>query len=113
MIKLEFGFNSPGLNTKLKHYQRVQLRAKIYEAVASAIWDLGKIERYPKARITYTRFSKQPMDRDNLYSSAKFWIDAIKRWGIIPDDSELYLDLVCQNGKGSAGTKIEIVPLAQ
>lgn len=80
------------------------LKSKIRLLVLDACW--GK-PQFKKARIIYTRFGKK-MDRDNCYSSAKVWIDRIKNLGIMPDDTEEYLDLICRFEKGKSKTVIEI-----
>lgn len=88
-----------------------QLNTKVYKLVLDYLWEKG-IERYDKkVRVEYDRYSKGKLDRDNLYASAKAWLDALKKIGVIVDDSDDWIDLVCTNKKGEARTEIRISPL--
>lgn len=64
-----------------------------------------------KANITCTRFSSREPDLDNLFSSFKFVIDAIKNCGVIKDDKSSCISLKCnwQKSKPKEGKiKVEI-----
>jgi hypothetical protein len=64
------------------------------------VFVLCKEQRIPalgKARIEMVNYTTRPLDRDNLYSSFKNLGDSIVDAGVIPDDSEEYLDLKCRN----------------
>ncbi len=66
-------------------------------------WSLKALHVPHSSRIRATLINRTcyPMDRDNLYSSAKPLMDAVVRAGIIPDDKEQFLDLLCKNEKAN------------
>ena len=67
-----------------------------------------------KAKLTLTRCSSREPDLDNLYSSFKFVIDALKFNGFIEDDKPSNIDLKCkwEKAKQKEGKiKIEIEEL--
>lgn len=71
----------------------------------------GNYPRYEeRVKVEYTRFSSRPLDRDNLYGSSKAWIDALVRCGVIVDDTEARIDLICRNEKGDKRTVIRLSP---
>jgi hypothetical protein len=103
-LTLEFPITTPGMNSMKGWREAGVLKSKLRVLLLDACWGQPQ---FKKARITYTRFGKK-MDRDNCYSSAKIWIDRIKNLGIIPDDTEEVLDLICKSEIGKPKTVIEI-----
>ena len=61
---------------------------------------LGKIP-YSFATITITLNTCYPLDRDNAYTACKSVVDGIVLAGVIPDDSDKYLDLKVKVNKVS------------
>jgi len=50
-----------------------------------------------KALITVRNFTCQPLDRDNFYTAIKPIIDGIVAAKVVPDDSDDYVDVRCEN----------------
>ena len=71
------------------------------------MWGSPKFDR---ARIEYTRFGRM-MDEDNLWTSSKVWVDCIKKYGIIIDDSPLYIERACLQEKGKPKTILRVIEL--
>ena len=77
------------------------------------LWCKEKMWNQPlfeKARIEYTRFGRM-MDEDNLFTSSKPWIDCLKQFKIIIDDSPLYIQRACLQEKGKPKTIIRVIEL--
>jgi hypothetical protein len=86
----------PTLNARIHWAERKWWKDRFKEQV----FVLCKEQRIPalgKARIEMVNYTTRPLDRDNLYSSFKNLGDSIVDAGVIPDDSEEYLDLKCRN----------------
>ena len=104
VLTLEFPIVTPGINSMKGWREAGVLKSKLRVLLLDALWGQPQ---FKKARIIYTRYGKK-MDRDNAYSSAKIWVDRIKNLGIIPDDTEEFLDLICKTEIGKPKTVIEI-----
>lgn len=52
-----------------------------------------------KRRITVERYCKRPLDPDNLVSGLKGIIDSFREFGLIVDDDDKHLELLCYNRK--------------
>lgn len=88
----------PNSNNKM-HWAK---RAKWVKEFKDQSYWLCKIQKLPKmkkAKIIVENYTIAPQDRDNLYSAAKPIIDGIVTAGVIPDDSEKYLDQQIRNIK--------------
>lgn len=106
MTEVIVEFTSPGLNVRLRTYQKQALRKRIFKALCSQMW--GRLPRLDVAVIVYERTGRV-MDTDNVYGSAKLWIDAIVRMGVVPDDDPEHLRLICRSVAGrQSQTKIQI-----
>lgn len=53
----------------------------------------GKPESYERAHVCFTAFTARPTDPDNIGGGCKALLDAIKKLGLIPDDSPDYIEL--------------------
>lgn len=64
-----------------------------------------------RVRIELVNYAIAPMDRDNLYSCAKPIIDGVVKAGVVIDDSDRYVDVICRNEKVGhrADQKVELV----
>jgi hypothetical protein len=63
--------------------------------------------------VRITRCGPRALDRDNLYGSVKYLVDASRRAGLIPGDSQLEISLQVEQQRvvkaaGKAGTIVEI-----
>lgn len=70
--------------------------------------------REPGVAIIVTRCSDRSLDRDNLWSSVKPLVDALREAGYIPNDTEQDIELFVFQKKvprKESGTLVEIVPL--
>lgn len=86
----------PSLNARM-HWAE---RAKWNKEFKDQVYWLCKIQKIPAskyAEITVINYTLKPMDRDNLYGASKACVDAVVLAGVIPDDSEIYLDLKVKN----------------
>lgn len=94
------------------HAERHKWRKKIAEALYEIRGlNAAVIPTFRKAILNLTRYSSREPDTDNLYSSWKFIIDALKYNGIILDDKPSVIDLKCrwEKAKPKEGKiKIEI-----
>lgn len=79
------------------HAERHKWRKKVSESYCELIspYNTGPIGPFKKAILRLTRYSSKEPDVDNLYSSWKFVIDALKYNGIILDDKPSVIDLRC------------------
>lgn len=66
-----------------------------------------------RVRIRVIRRSHHTLDDDNLAGSAKVILDALKRIGVIEDDSPAHVQLVCEQERGTEFTTVWIHPLTQ
>lgn len=62
-----------------------------------------------KGHVIVTRHSSREMDKDNLYASCKFVLDALVRAGVIADDSPEHITLDARWQKGKSHTTIEVI----
>lgn len=88
-IKLEFDFVTPGLNSKdglirTNQFQQKELKEMCYNAILCTEFKRFKC---PVEIIYERQTTGKPMDYDNLVSSGKFWLDGLKKAGVIQDDS--------------------------
>ena len=113
-MRLEFGFNTKGGNTKYRKWEKKATISKIRKAMHDQLFEHGLPKFRDNVKIVYTRYGRI-MDTDNLYTSAKWWIDRLTEYGVIQDDRPIeaggHVDLKCISEKGSARTVIEIIPL--
>lgn len=92
---------APGMNTMNKwHWSKRKTERDAWaillrEAVGSTV------PKFDRCSITVTRYyARNPMDWDNLTSTMKLPMDAMKHVGIIPDDSPEYVtDLTVKQEK--------------
>jgi len=115
MIELEFDFTTPGWNTikRWPGYKKRKLREKIQKEVLDELWKMDKIPRFTElVRIEYRRRSRVAMDQDNVATSAKYWLDAFTKYGLIKDDKPVveggHVEFVAVPEKGKKRTKITI-----
>lgn len=84
----------------------------VYWSIMERRKELGIIP-YKFASITIVHHTCHPLDRDNAYTAAKSIIDGIVLAGVIPDDTDQYLDLKVQVNKISTlkdqGVEIQIL----
>lgn len=106
-IIMTFDFNSPGANTKLRSYKKRETKERIRKVIHAELWKHG-MPNFESATVIYRRYSRQVMDKDNCYFSAKVWIDRLVEYGVIKDDNPKYLDLQCESIQGKARTEIII-----
>jgi hypothetical protein len=105
------GKNSGGMGM---HYA---VAAKIKNWFQEQVMLLCMEKKVPKGmarvQVELINMGLQEMDRDNLYAAAKPLVDALTArvrgknrntgdpgksgWGLVPDDKERYIDLVCRN----------------
>ncbi len=111
-MKIIFEFTSPSLNVylKWKSFKRRELKDRIWSRIHDVIWESGRKVFEERARVTYTRFSRGILDKDNLYASAKPFIDQVVKHGVLRDDSPDCIELICLQEKGKARTEILIEP---
>ncbi len=99
MAKITIPVVVPSINETINlHWgARDRLKKSYVAHIQGAIHDQGmkinKLKRAKRRRLMIYSFRKKELDRDNLYASHKFLIDAIKDLGLIWDDSEKYCDL--------------------
>lgn len=86
----------PSLNKRLHWSLKRRWNGLFAEQVFWAVKQ-NKIAPASKIRVELINKTCYPMDRDNLYSSAKPLIDALVRAGVVPDDKDKYVDLYCRN----------------
>jgi hypothetical protein len=68
----------------------------------------------PEGRVAVeiTRCGKRQLDPDNLHGAAKIVLDAMKRCGLIADDSSAHIALTCSQETGRrAMTRIRVSPI--
>lgn len=106
-ITMTFDFNSPGANTKLRSYKKKEIKERIRKFVHAELWK-HKMPNFESATVIYRRYSRQIMDKDNCYFSAKIWIDRLVEYGLILDDNPKYIDLQCESIQGKPKTEIII-----
>lgn len=91
IITLTIPYLAPGLNgskglMRMHHQAYRRLRDKWVWLIRSEAPRAG----YSKCRIRITRYAQGPfMDPDNLVSTAKLPLDALRRAGVITDDDPL------------------------
>lgn len=98
----------PSLNARMHWAVRKRWAGAFREAVA---WH-AKLRRIPalkKARVEVINRTCHPMDRDNLYSAAKPLIDGLVTAGVLPDDSEEYLDEICRHERVNKFSEEDVV----
>lgn len=97
---------APSLNTLLNWHWATRKKEKeiwIKEIQYAMSQQPAFIPRKPlikRCKIAFTRYSVRQLDRDNLAGSFKVIGDALKRAGVIEDDSpEHVIELVANQGK--------------
>lgn len=108
-----FNYNTPGLNGKdglmRSHYRKKKIW--ITRMINDIIPQVDGVFK-GRVKITYRRgYLSVPMDKDNVTASAKYWLDALVRCGVIVDDHEDVVELVTEQfktKKGSWLTSIQI-----
>jgi len=99
MAKITIPVIVPSVNetNKLHWGARDRLKKSYVAHISGAIHDMdmkiNKLKRPKKRRLMIYSYRKKIMDPDNIISSHKEMIDAIKDLGLIWDDSEKYIDL--------------------
>lgn len=98
MIRLVVHEPSPSLNDFMYSHWRKHQAAKKHWA-----WLLkraaGSVEAATgKRRLTVERHGKRPLDQDNLVGGCKrVIVDNLRAMGLIVDDDDRHLELVCRN----------------
>lgn len=109
ILTFEFPINTPGNNVLMnEHWTTTHKRNK--KVKLHCLEKMYGQPLFKKARIEYTRFGRM-MDEDNLYGSSKVWIDCLKQFKIIIDDSPLYVKRACFQEKGKPKTIIKVIEL--
>lgn len=92
----------PNLNARMHWVER----SRWTTAFKQQAWGLAlseknrlRVKGFKKAKITVLFYTCQPKDYDNGYTSAKPLVDGIVAAGIIPDDSEKFLNLQVKSVK--------------
>ena len=117
MYKLEVNLNHPSLNSWLagaSHWKRSTIKRESEEAL---MWQL-RASSIPKPLTTpftlsVTVFRPRPYDTDNIIISAKFFLDALKNSGYIPDDTVEYCPTIILSSKKSKKKEYKIIYLIQ
>lgn len=104
---------APNLNSRMHWGERGRWTHEFKRqawVLASSEKNRLKLKTFKKAKITILFYACRQKDLDNAYGSAKPLVDGIVATGIIPDDSDKYLDLKVQSIKVShlADQKTEI-----
>ncbi len=89
MDKIEINVSqSPSLNELLNMpiYKKKETKAKIYKEISKILWSLETVPRFKRAKVTYIRYGKKLLDKDNLIGGTKFYTDVFVKWKIIPND---------------------------
>lgn len=85
---IELPFITPGLNRSGGIVQMNKFQYKEWsDRCEAAVLSCDLLYFKCPVEIKYERYSTgRPMDYDNLVASGKFWLDALKKCGVIVDD---------------------------
>jgi hypothetical protein len=113
LLQITFPFVSPGMNQRMRLDQKVSLKTSIRRVLADWVWDNGRPKLPEKVRVIYIRgYRSVPMDKDNLASSSKYFIDALVKYFNLGDDRHVddggCLDIRYHQEKGKPNTVIKI-----
>jgi len=88
-------------------------RAKIQKDYYSAIYVVIPIYLHPpkqrKRKVIITSYRKRLLDKDNLYAGAKLLVDALKKAGLIWDDSPKWINLEVKQAVDGKNPRTEVV----
>lgn len=106
LLQITFPFVGPGMNQRIRLDQKIKLKTIIRRVLADWIWDNGRPELPEKLEVVYLRgYRSKPMDKDNLASSSKYFIDALVQYFNLGDDRHVEsggcLDIKYKQEKGN------------
>lgn len=113
MTKYVFDFVAPGLNVMLReHFSK---RKKRKETIQWCIIQQGLVNHKGRVELTYKRTSRRLLDDDNNAASAKSFLDALVKCGVIVDDSRKTIPngIKFEQEKGDDKTEIIIASLTE
>lgn len=89
------------------------MRKRRKDKIQWLLIEQGIVRHEGMVRISYKRFSPKMLDEDGLAASAKSFLDALVKCGIIEDDSPLVIQRPIEwlQEKGKARTEITIASL--
>lgn len=127
---MKYEMTIPGLklkslgNSRMHWAVRHAYNRKVREAIVgeSLVAGLGGVTPLERAYVVVTRTGPKLLDKDNLYSSIKPVVDALKairhskawnmdqwtRWGLIWDDDPAHCEIVARQEKGPYAVRIEV-----
>jgi len=87
-------------------------RAKIQKDYYSAIYVVIPIYLHPpkqrKRKVIITSYRKRLLDKDNLYAGTKPLVDALKKAGLIWDDSPKWINLEVKQAVDGKNQRTEV-----
>lgn len=84
----------PSLNRRL-HWREAWRQRDAWKTQVGWLLKEQHVPRMTRAKVTFTNACLKKMDRDNAHASlCKPTLDALVENGIIPDDSEEYVDVI-------------------
>ena len=110
---IELDFTAPKFNHQMTLNTRRKWREKCFRAISDYLYDNLPIPRFRvPVDIYYERHSRIPMDQDGAAQTAKYFLDALTRNGVIEDDKPIsaggHVDVHFLPKKGKKKTVITI-----
>jgi Holliday junction resolvase RusA-like endonuclease len=102
IVTIELPQPTPSLNqTRGEHWGRKTRRRNSYQRFLTMTTRQAHKSGPARRLVTITRFGPRELDTDNLIGGAKTLLDAMKRAGLIWDDSPEYVEVIYQQQRSS------------
>ena len=93
--------------------KRAKIQRDYFYAIMAQWWNIGNflspVRIKKKKKVIITSYRKRLLDKDNLYAGAKCLGDALKKAGLIWDDSPKWINLEVKQAVDGKNPRTEVV----